>query len=285
LLALAFSIREVAFACAMDANSKIRALWDGARTVGRSAQRTVGVFGRSTGVALAYAGVAVQNDFDIGVAGKWTQIWAEHLRRGIDVGVDVRGDVPGDEGVLIVCNHRSYVDIAVIGSLVPASFIAKAEIRHWPVLGLPFRLSSSLFVDRGNRESGRKTREEVRRRLAAGLSIINFAEGTTYDGDGMLPFRPGLFKVVAGMPVTVVPATIRYTGQGERTVEWVRGDWFLNHFLLLAGHENMRAEVRFLESVRADAYEDAAELMVDVRRRMLADLGAADDTGAMLNHR
>ena len=103
-------------------------------------------------------------------------------------------------GALIVSNHRSYVDIVALGGLVEACFIAKAEIQHWPVLGPTFRISSTIFVDRGNPDSGRHVREQVSERLARGLSVINFAEGTTHGGTG--PIRSCrellLFSVLPG---------------------------------------------------------------------------------------
>ncbi|MFH2007170.1 MAG: lysophospholipid acyltransferase family protein [bacterium] len=240
----------------------------------RAAKRTVGVFGSSLAVTAAYAPVGLVTRFDARVQGRWTRRWAAALTRGFGLGVDVTGERPGS-GALIIANHRSYVDIVAIGGLVEACFIGKADIQRWPVLSTTFRLSNTIFVERDNPASGRKVRRQVTDRLRQGLSIINFAEGTTHDATGLLPFKMGLFKAVFGMQLPIIPTTITYSGV-ERRVEWVGDDTFLDHFLLLAGHRAMRAHVHFGEPLLADTHDDLGELVAEVRRRMLRDLSARE---------
>jgi len=248
---------------------------DRAAQAARAAKRTVGVFGSSMAVTAAFIPVALATRFDPFVQGQWTKRWATILTRAFGLGVDVTGERPGS-GALIIANHRSYVDIVAIGGLVEACFIGKADIQSWPVLRTTFRVSNTIFVERDNPASGRRVRQQVTDRLQRGLSIINFAEGTTHDATGLLPFKMGLFKTVLGMQIPIIPTTITYTGI-ERRVEWVGDDTFLDHFVLLAGHRAMRAHVHFGEPLSADAFDDLEGLVTEVRRRMLSDLSTREE--------
>ncbi len=104
----------------------------------------------------------------------------------------VTGEPPKGLPALILANHVSWVDISVIGSLVPLSFIAKSEIAGWPVFGLLAKLQRSVFIDRARRGATAEVNDAVATRLAAGEAIVLFAEGTTGDGTRMLPFRSAL---------------------------------------------------------------------------------------------
>lgn len=245
------------------------------RTALRAARRTLQVFGSSGGVTAIYAMVGLANGFEQSSAARWTRRWAAALTRGFDLRVQVTG-TPPEGGALVVSNHRSYVDIIALGSLVEACFIAKTEIARWPLLGATFRVSSTIFVDRGAPDSGRRVRDQVSDRLRRGLSIINFSEGTTHGGTGLLPFKPGLYRTVLGMDIPIVPTTITYSGMKER-VEWIGDDTFLDHFLRLAGHSNGTAHVHFGEPLQANDFATANELMSEVRRRMLLDLSPREE--------
>jgi len=108
------------------------------------------------------------------------------------VRVKVRGDPPDGRPTLVLANHVSWLDIAVLGSLRPLSFIAKAEVDSWPVIGTFARLQRTVFIDRTRRSATAEANERVARRLSAGETIVLFAEGTTGDGKRLLPFRSSL---------------------------------------------------------------------------------------------
>jgi 1-acyl-sn-glycerol-3-phosphate acyltransferase len=103
-----------------------------------------------------------------------------------------RGTPPGPAATLVLANHVSWLDIPVIGSLHPLSFIAKAEVRSWPVVGLLARLQRSVFIDRERKKATTEINAAVGYRLARGDVIVLFAEGTTGDGNRILPFRSSL---------------------------------------------------------------------------------------------
>jgi 1-acyl-sn-glycerol-3-phosphate acyltransferase len=116
--------------------------------------------------------------------------------------------------VLFVANHVSYIDIAVLGSLIAGSFIAKAEVARWPLFGWLAKLQRSVFVDRRVGSTAAQ-RDAMAQRLASGDALILFPEGTSGDGSRVLPFKSALFSAAQTPPpigpITVQPVSIAYT--------------------------------------------------------------------------
>jgi 1-acyl-sn-glycerol-3-phosphate acyltransferase len=93
---------------------------------------------------------------------------------------------------LVLANHVSWLDIPVIGSLHPLSYVAKAEVARWPVIGTFARLQRTVFIDRARRSATAEVNHLVAHRLRKGDVIVLFPEGTTGDGNRILPFRSSL---------------------------------------------------------------------------------------------
>lgn len=117
----------------------------------------------------------------------------EHVRNGFGVSIEVRGELAVADGTLFVANHISWADIVVLGSLLDAHFVSKAEVAGWPLIGPLARRQGPVFVDRERRRHVSGQADAIRERLAAGGSVILFPEGTTADGRELLPFRTSLF--------------------------------------------------------------------------------------------
>ena len=113
---------------------------------------------------------------------------------------------------LFAANHVSYTDIMVLGSLIAGSFIAKAEVAGWPLFGWLAKLQRTVFVDRQMRNT-RQQRDAMIERLAMGDALILFPEGTSSDGNRVLPFKSALFSAAENMiaPIAVQPVSIAYT--------------------------------------------------------------------------
>jgi 1-acyl-sn-glycerol-3-phosphate acyltransferase len=130
------------------------------------------------------------------------------------LGFDVRriGEPVSGGPVLFASNHVSYTDITVLGSLIAGSFIAKSEVAGWPLFGWLAKLQRSVFVDRQVRSTARQ-RDAIAERLDAGDALILFPEGTSGDGNFVLPFKSALFSVVfnSEQPVIVQPVSLAYT--------------------------------------------------------------------------
>jgi len=146
--------------------------------------------------------------------------WVAHLPRFYHrrccriLGFDVRqlGEPASAGAVLFTANHVSYTDITVLGSLIAGSFVAKSEVADWPLFGWLAKLQRSVFVDRQVRSTAVQ-RDAIAERLASGDALILFPEGTSHDGNFILPFKSALFSVVFNrdQPVTVQPVSLAYT--------------------------------------------------------------------------
>ena len=106
--------------------------------------------------------------------------------------IRVIGTPTAERPVLFAANHISYTDITILGSVIPGSFIAKAEVAKWPFFGWLAKLQRSVFVDRQVRSTATQ-RDAIGDRLAAGDALILFPEGTSGDGNRVLPFKSALF--------------------------------------------------------------------------------------------
>ncbi|TVR06060.1 MAG: 1-acyl-sn-glycerol-3-phosphate acyltransferase [Salinarimonadaceae bacterium] len=103
-----------------------------------------------------------------------------------------RGTRPAGHPSLVLSNHCSWIDIVVLASLAPVSFVAKSEVAGWPVFGFLARMQRSIFIDRNSRRATGEASATIARRLARGELVVLFAEGTTSDGNRVLPFRASL---------------------------------------------------------------------------------------------
>lgn len=110
----------------------------------------------------------------------------------LGVKVTIKGGLAPDRPLLIASNHLSWLDILVISSLAPVSFIAKSEVGEWPVFGTLARLQRSVFVERQRRTKTGEVNETIANRLSTGDALVLFPEGTTSDGRRILPFRSAL---------------------------------------------------------------------------------------------
>lgn len=127
------------------------------------------------------------------------------------------------EPALVLSNHVSWLDIVVLGSLRPLSFVAKSEIAGWPVIGTFARLQRTVFIDRARRGATATVNSMIGERLAAGELVVLFAEGTTGDGLRLLPFRSSLVGAArealaegtGGLArIRLQPLALAYTGRG-----------------------------------------------------------------------
>lgn len=137
------------------------------------------------------------------------QSWSVAL---LDVlGVSLEADLThAAPGALLVANHVSWVDIFVINAALPAAFVSKEEVRHWPVIGWLARRNDTIFLRRGSRGHARIINEQVAAVLGEGKHVAVFPEGTTSDGCSLLHFHAALIQpaLIAGRPV--LPVAISY---------------------------------------------------------------------------
>ncbi len=164
---------------------------------------------------------------------------------------------------LFIANHTSYLDIPIMGAMLDASFVAKQEIKDWPIFGLLARLQNSIFVDRDAIRQAHVQTEHLRHRLAARDSLILFPEGTTSDGNRLLPFKSSLLAVaeqpVRGKHLLVQPVTVAYThldgmpiGHHLRPMfAWYADMELLPHLWQFAGLGRLTVTITFGEPVNS----------------------------------
>jgi 1-acyl-sn-glycerol-3-phosphate acyltransferase len=147
------------------------------------------------------------------------RLFVRIARRLLGLRVTVGGAAPaGSGGVLYVSNHVSWADIFVLGSVLPASFVAKADVAVWPVLGWLVRQHGTIFVDRTRRSRAGEQSDSIAKRLKDGDSVLLFPEGTSSDGQGVLPFRSALFASAVAAGARVQPVTVAWIKVGRRPV-------------------------------------------------------------------
>jgi len=148
--------------------------------------------------------------------------------------------------VLIVANHVSWLDIFVLNTIEPARFIAKSELKAWPLVGHLIAGCGTLFLDRSTRRDARRINEQARHALAAGDTIAIFPEGTTTDGSTLLPFHSSLLQPVVDAAGHVQPIAIRYCtvdGSFSDTPAYVGDTSFMASFWRVLGERRLVVEI------------------------------------------
>lgn len=125
--------------------------------------------------------------------------------------IRVEGERPGDAPALILCNHASWLDVVALSAVAPVIFVAKQEVSGWPFFGTLAKLGGTVFVNRERRADTVPVSRRMQELLREGASVVLFPEGTTSDGNRVLPFYSALLGVV-GEIGRAVPASLAYQG-------------------------------------------------------------------------
>jgi len=197
----------------------------------------------------------------------WLQRTGRHVGRIFGLEVQVAGTVPARG--LLVCNHVSYVDIIALLSLAPALFVAKREVKAWPVMGLMAQLGGTLFIDRQRRTHVGEVNDEIETALDDGALVIIFPEGTSSDGRTVLPFKSSLLEPATQQQHPLTVGRVHYIfadGDDDLKVAYWGDDVFFPHLLNLLSKEKVRAVVRFaaIKHHSADRKELAQQLHAEV---------------------
>jgi lyso-ornithine lipid O-acyltransferase len=153
----------------------------------------------------------------------------------------------GDGAGLTVSNHLTYLDILVYGAVRPFLFVAKSEVRRWPLLGTLAELGGTIFVDRERSLQVAEASRQIEQRLRDGIPVLLFPEGTSSDGSSVLPFRPPLFEPAIRAGSSVTAAAIRYHGRSaaEKQVTYWGEMVFFPHLFRTLCVRGLAAEISF----------------------------------------
>jgi 1-acyl-sn-glycerol-3-phosphate acyltransferase len=189
-----------------------------------------------------------------------TQWWSAKMLRIFNIELAVHGVRLTGEGhrVVIAANHVSWLDIFVINAAHPARFIAKSEIRDWPIAGWLCEKSGTIFVRRAKRSDTARINDEIHDALTRGAAVGLFPEGTTTPGDKLLKFHTSLFEPAVVNAAHVSPAAIRYQRcDGERCLEAsYHGDiGFSDSIRQIISQKSIIAEITFAPPIEAKGIE------------------------------
>jgi 1-acyl-sn-glycerol-3-phosphate acyltransferase len=212
------------------------------------------------------------------------RLWHRSVLKALGFRVRTVGALSAQRPLLIAANHVSWTDIGVLGSLADLSFIAKSEMEGWPLMGWLSTLQRTVFVERERRHRSGEQASEIALRLKAGDAMVLFPEGTTGDGNLLLPFKSTLFGAATmaighggANEVTIQPVAIAYArrhgmplGRSARmALSWIGDQDLAPHVANLLRQGAVDVEVRFGEPVvfSAKSNRKQAARLVEARVR------------------
>lgn len=234
-----------------------------------------------TGPVVAYQFFAIRTGLV-----DWQRLpphWHRFVTRLLGFRIHVRGELATDRPLMIAANHVSWTDIMVIGSLGKVTFIAKSELGGWPVFGKMAKAQKTIFVERERRRKSGEQATEIGRRLAGNEAMVLFAEGTTSDGNFLLPFKSSLFGAAdialaegGAEVVHIQPVAIAYTrvhglpmGRQHRNVaSWIGDQDLVPHVVQLLREGAIDVVVHFGEPVPFTAKSRRKDVAAEVERRV-----------------
>jgi len=226
------------------------------------------------------------------------QLWQRFVCFLIGIRVTVTGAPSAERPLLLLANHTSWLDIPILASVAPVSFVAKQEVASWPIVGFLAKAQRSVFVDRRRRHATGAHAGEVAGRLSKGDIMVLFAEGTSSDGNQVLPFRSALvgaaqWAIEDGGAATVQPVAIAYQkmlglplGRQHRPlVAWYGGASLLPHLKRVLSEGGIDAHVVFGRAQRLSPADDRKAVTRQAGeqvRRLVAALNAGRDPAEVL---
>lgn len=141
--------------------------------------------------------------------------WSRQLLTIFNIGIQIEGQLParGEGGCLMVANHVSWLDMFVLNATQPTRFIAKSEVRGWPVVGWLSRRSGTIFIERAMRQDATSVNLRVGALLKHGVCVGLFPEGTTTDGKQVGHFHSALIQPAIDAGVKLCPIALRYQNE------------------------------------------------------------------------
>lgn len=206
--------------------------------------------------------------------------------RILGIAIERRGVPSPARPTLFVANHTSYLDIEILGAAIPGSFVSKVDVDGWPLFGWLARLQRTVFIDRKRRSVVRQ-RDALSARLHAGDQLILFPEGTSGDGQRLLPFKSALFAAVTESDgagdIAVQPVSVAYLrldgmplGRSYRPFFAWYGDMDLApHLWTVLGLGRLGVSVTFHPAVRAADFPSRKALADHCAAVIAAGLAAA----------
>lgn len=205
------------------------------------------------------------------------QVWAAGMLQRLGIDMRVQGEVPRHGPVLLAANHVSWLDIMAIHAAQHCRFVAKSDVKHWPLLGMLATGAGTLYIERESRRDAMRVVHHMAERLREGDILAVFPEGTTGDGTEVLPFHANLLQaaISAGAPVQAVALRYADAASGATSLVpcYVGDDSLAASVWRTLCAEPLRVELQFGTSRWAENRDrrvwaaDLREEIVQLRRR------------------
>ena len=212
--------------------------------------------------------------------------WSRRLLGILGIALEAQG-TPRGGATLVVSNHVSWLDILAINAVHPCRFVAKADVRHWPVIGWLVACGGTLFIERERKRDALRVVHQVADALRQGQTIAVFPEGTTSDGHGLLPFHANLLQAAISTGAPVQPVALRFSDETEPVSQAAAyvGDTHLLHSLwMIVTARGMRVRVDWLPPLPM-AGDDRRIVSETLRQRILVVLRRDELATAVTNSR
>lgn len=174
--------------------------------------------------------------------------WLKWFRGIVGLHIAREGE-PLASPLLLVGNHISWLDIIVLGSLIPANFVAKSDILSWPVIGYLAKQAGTIFVRRGIKQQVQETAEQMIWLLKQDSAVIAFPEGTTTQGDQVLPFHASLFQPALLTRSAIQPVALHYLGIAKEQAPFIGENAFVPHLIKMLSLDKIQVRVVFLSAI------------------------------------
>ena len=209
------------------------------------------------------------------LGGVGSRLWSGGLMRIFGFRLR-RFGTPLADPVMFVANHVSWVDIEMLHSQRMMGFVAKREIRSWPLVGWLAARGETIFHQRGSQESMGGVMHAMLERLQSGRAVGVFPEGRTRDGHEVGPFHARIFQPAVEAGVPIQPVALRYgpRGSAQTVVAFGPGESFFANFMRLLGEPARNADICFLEPIVVVDAEGRRQIAERARERIVAAMGA-----------
>jgi 1-acyl-sn-glycerol-3-phosphate acyltransferase len=177
------------------------------------------------------------------------QAWSRQMLRILGVPLRVEGCPPAEGPLLLVANHLSWLDILVLHAARHCRFVSKSDVKHWPLIGALATGAGTLYIEREKRRDAMRVVHHMAESLRAGEIVAVFPEGTTGDGEDLLPFHGNLIQAAISADVPVQPVALRFvdrmTGQDSPGPLYLGDDTLLASLWRTLAGPPFEAHVRF----------------------------------------
>ncbi|MER9315644.1 1-acyl-sn-glycerol-3-phosphate acyltransferase [Mesorhizobium sp. M0659] len=219
--------------------------------------------------------------------------WHSLIVRTLGLRIHVKGALSSQRPLLVASNHISWTDIMVLASFADVTFIARADMEGWPLIGWLSKLQRTVFIERERKRTAGDQASEIASRMAKGDAMVLFAEGSTGDGNTILPFKSTLFGAAsmaisegAAEQVFIQPLAIAYTrvhgvplGRRHRPLAaWIGDQDLMPHLKVLMAEGAIDVEVHFGEPIAFSKGSNRKETsrMMESKVRAMMQAALAD---------